>query len=111
MRATLASVETGASFWRPSRGPTSRRLILAGRSLTKARLAAVTRSRARRLRLVAAQPHGVQQRVSAHRPGWHPLQPVALVALQRRGHLLVDERAARTRDGGQPRREVDRLAV
>ena len=33
MSATLASVGTGASFCRPSRGPTSRRLIRSGRSL------------------------------------------------------------------------------
>ena len=37
MSATLLAVGTGASFCRPSRGPTSRRLIRWGRSLTRRR--------------------------------------------------------------------------
>src|SRR4051794_24511006 len=119
--STFASVGTGASFCRPSRGPTSRRLIDWGRSLMRSRLVGVPvgvgTSFTRVLRtpftgvlrtsitgvlrtsitgvLRTTQSAGVEQCVAADRPRRHSTDPVALVAVERGGELAVDQDAAR----------------
>src|SRR3954453_3175868 len=85
--STLAAVGTGASFCKPSRGPTSRRLIAAGRSLMTTRL--VLRATLELVR--APQPGRVEQRVAPHRPFRRRAQSPAVLTLEQAGVLAIVE--------------------
>src|SRR3954454_18099670 len=95
MSATFASVGTGSSFCRPSRGPTSRSEMASGRSLT----------------MGPPQDGCFEVAVSPHLLPRKRTDLVRRVIGKLAGDEAVDEHTAGPGEGGEPARDVDRFAV
>src|SRR3954468_6926402 len=91
INATFASVGTGSSFCRPSRGPTSRNEIAAGRSLTSS----------------PSQDGRFEMAVSPHLLPGKRTDLVRRIVANGGREFAVDQDTARPRERGEPARDVD----
>src|SRR3954467_8862944 len=95
INATFASVGTGSSFCKPSRGPTSRNEIAAGSSLTTS----------------PSQDGRFEMAVSPHLLSGKRTDLIRRIVGKGGGELTIDQDPARSRERGEPARDIDRFAV